>query len=223
VALTFDDGPDPRYTPQISRLLAERGHEATFFVLGAQATRHPEVLRQLVADGHELASHGFDHGQLAFSPPSRLRTQLLATEEAIRAGTGAEPVALFRAPHGVRSPWLGHVARGLGYRVCGWNGRIFDTAKPGVEAIIERAARHLRPGATLLLHDGDGSASEADRSETLGALPGILDEAERRGLRSVRLSSLIDLAPDGGASEATRLPDWPDEDQRGGRETAEEH
>src|SRR5438034_11554772 len=64
LALTFDDGPDPRFTPAVSRLLAERGHGGTFFVLGARAVEHPEVLRQVVADGHELASHGFDHGLL---------------------------------------------------------------------------------------------------------------------------------------------------------------
>jgi peptidoglycan-N-acetylglucosamine deacetylase len=191
-ALTFDDGPDPRFTPEISRLLAERGHRATFFVLGTRASDYPHLLRQVLADGHELASHGFDHRLLAFSPPSRLRAQLLATEQAIVAAAGRPPVRLFRAPHGVRSPWLGHTVGRLGYRVCGWTGSIFDTAEPGVQTIVERTCRHLRPGATLLLHDADGSGGGGDRRQTVEALPAILGEAERRGLRSVWLSSLLE-------------------------------
>ena len=194
-ALTFDDGPDPRFTAMMSGLLAERGHRATFFVLGAHATQHPELLGQIVGDGHELANHGFDHGLLAFSPPGTVRAQLLATEEAIVAATGLRPAPLFRAPHGVRSPWLRRVVGSLGYRVCGWTGHIFDTAKPGTPAIVERACRHLRAGAILLMHDADGSGHGDDRSQTLEALPAVLDEAERRGLRSAWLSSLLDPSP----------------------------
>ena len=191
-ALTFDDGPDARFTPAVSRLLAARGHRATFFVLGACASDFPQVLRQLLGDGHEIASHGFDHRLLAFSPPSRVRAQLLATERAIVAGAGRPPVRLFRAPHGVRSPWLVHAVGRLGYRVCSWNGRIFDSAEPGVATITERACRHLRPGAILLLHDADGTGRGGNRRQTVKALPAILDEADRRGLRSVWLSSLVE-------------------------------
>jgi len=191
-ALTFDDGPDPQFTPEISRQLAERGHRATFFVLGSHASEHPQVLRQIVSDGHELASHGFDHGLLAFSLPRQVRAQLRATEHAVVAATASAPVRLFRAPHGVRSPWLGRTVARAGYRVCGWTGRIVDTAKPGVPTIVERAVRELRPGATLLLHDADGSGRGADRSQTVEALPAILDEADRLGLRSVWLSSLLE-------------------------------
>jgi len=218
-ALTFDDGPDPRFTPAISRLVAERGHRATFFVLGTHASDHPQLLRQVLADGHEIASHGFDHRLLAFSPPSRLRAQLVATEQAIVAATGQPPVRLFRAPHGVRSPWLGHTVDRLGYRICGWTGSIFDTAQPGVPTIVERACRHLRSGATLLLHDADGSGRGGDRLQTVEALPAILDEAERRGLRAVWLSSLLEPplerppgsstapVPRGAAPKALPVPD----------------
>ncbi len=204
-ALTFDDGPDPRFTPAISRLLAERGHRATFFVLGTHANEYPHLLRQVLEDGHEIANHGFDHRLLAFSPPSSVRAQLLATEQAIATAAGRPPVRLFRAPHGVRSPWLDHTVGRLGYRLCSWNGRIVDTAKPGVATIVERACRHLRPGATLLLHDGDGSARGGDRRQTVEALHTILDEAERRGLRSVSLSSLVE-PPLRGPSGARAAP-----------------
>ena len=78
-----------------------------------------------------------------------------------------------------------------GYRVCGWSGRVFDTANPGVETIVARVARALKPGAVILLHDGDGSSRDASRRQTVEALPAILDMAERLGLLSVRLSTLV--------------------------------
>jgi peptidoglycan/xylan/chitin deacetylase (PgdA/CDA1 family) len=193
-ALTFDDGPDPRFTPAISRLLAERGHRATFFVLGTHAREHPRVLGQVLADGHELANHGYDHRLLAFCGPTAIRRQLTATDEAVLAATGRHPVRLFRAPHGVRSPWLGLTLGRLGYRVCGWTGSAFDSANPGVRTIVERSCRRLRGGSILLLHDGDGSGQGDTRTQTVEALPSILDEAERRGLRSVWLSSLVEHA-----------------------------
>jgi peptidoglycan/xylan/chitin deacetylase (PgdA/CDA1 family) len=190
LALTFDDGPDPRYTPEISALLAERDHRATFFVLGAHVRTHPHLVAQLAADGHEVASHGNAHGLLAFSSPSDLRKQLGATARAVEEALGKPPAPLFRPPHGVRSPWLVGVARRYGYEVCGWDGRVFDTAAPGVEKIVARVQRLLRPGAVVLLHDGDGSGRAASREETLAALGPILDELHRRGLRSVPLSEL---------------------------------
>src|SRR2546423_2966963 len=191
-ALTFDDGPDPRFTPRISSYLAGRGHRATFFVLGRHVSAHPEVAAQVVEDGHELANHGRDHRLLAFSLPGEVRDQIDSTEEAVRGATGSPPARLFRAPHGVRSPWLVPTLRRLGYRLCGWDGRVFDTAEPGCDAIVERVAEVLRPGAIVLLHDGDGSGLLGSREQTVGALPAILDEAEERGLRSVPLSVLSD-------------------------------
>ena len=195
LALTFDDGPDPRFTPAISSLLAGRGHRATFFVLGAQVRAHPQLVAQLVADGHEVASHGDDHRLLAFSPPGALREQLEAAERAVEDVLGKPPAPLFRAPHGVRSPWLVSVTRRRGYRVCGWDGRVFDTACPGVEKIVARVQRLLQPGAVVLLHDGDGSGRAAPREETVAALRPILDELERRGLRSVPLGELVQPCP----------------------------
>jgi len=193
VALTFDDGPDPRYTPAISSLLARRGHRATFFVLGTHVRAHPRVVAQLAADGHEVASHGATHDLLAFSSPRTVRKQIAAAHAAVDDVLGKPPARLYRAPHGVRSPWLVSVARRRGYTLCGWDGRVFDTASPGVQQIVARVQRLLRPGAIILLHDGDGSGRRASREETVAALRPILDELDRRGLRSVPLSQ---LAPD---------------------------
>lgn len=186
-ALTFDDGPDPRHTPTISRLLAERGHQATFFVLARAVLAHPEIAAQLVDDGHTVANHGADHRLLGFASAAAIRRQILECEEAVRDATGSPPARLFRPPHGVRSPWLTRVVEGLGYRVCAWNGSVFDTREPGVGMIATRVDRLLAPGSTVLLHDGDGSGKQGSRAQTVAALPLILGRAEALGLRSARL------------------------------------
>lgn len=192
LALTFDDGPDPRYTREISRVLAERGHQATFFVLARATRAHPTIAAAVTKDGHDLACHGDDHGLLAFATPREVRRQIAATENAVREATGVPLTRLFRAPHGVRSPWLSRVVESCGYRLCAWDGAVFDTAGPGSQAIVKRVERLLRPGAIVLLHDGDGSGRGSSRQQTLDALPAILDTAERRGLRSVRLCTLLE-------------------------------
>jgi peptidoglycan-N-acetylglucosamine deacetylase len=190
-ALTFDDGPDPRHTAAISALLAERGHQGTFFVLGRAARRYPELIRQLAADGHEIACHGDDHRLLAFASPHTVRAQIEAWEDAVEAALGHAGARLVRTPHGVRSPWFGVVARNLGYAVCGWDGSVFDTAEPGSAEIVRRVVALLRPGVVVLLHDGDGSGQGGSRAQTVSALGPVLDAAEQRNLRSTALGTLV--------------------------------
>jgi peptidoglycan-N-acetylglucosamine deacetylase len=191
-ALTFDDGPDPRHTLEISRMLSERGHQATFFVLAREVRAHQTTAASVVGDGHELACHGDDHRLLAFSSPREIRRQISVAEDAVAEATGSSLTPLFRAPHGVRSPWLTHVVRKAGYQMCSWDGAVFDTAEPGVDVVVRRVKSQLRPGAIVLLHDGDGSGGMASRRQTVHALPAILDAAEDLGLRSVGLSVLLD-------------------------------
>jgi peptidoglycan/xylan/chitin deacetylase (PgdA/CDA1 family) len=190
-ALTFDDGPDPRHTPAISTCLAERGHHATFFVLGRAVREHPEVVRQVATAGHEIACHGDDHRLLAFASPRTVVAQLNAWEAAVEVALGRPGTKLFRAPHGVRSPWLATVVRRCGYAMCGWDGSVFDTAQPGVATIVRRTVPLLRPGAVVLLHDGDGSGRFASRAQTVAGLSAVLAAADENGLRSVPLGSLL--------------------------------
>jgi peptidoglycan-N-acetylglucosamine deacetylase len=191
-ALTFDDGPSGEWTPQILDELGRRGVRATFFVLGRHVREHPAVAARIVAEGHELASHGDDHSLLTFASPRHIARQLRAAEEATTRACGRAPARLFRAPHGFRGPFVVPVARRLGYRCVGWNGSIFDTAKPGSERIVTRAASILRPGAILLLHDADGSGRGDERSQTVQALPGVIGAAQAQGLELVTVSELAD-------------------------------
>jgi peptidoglycan/xylan/chitin deacetylase (PgdA/CDA1 family)/uncharacterized membrane protein YbhN (UPF0104 family) len=191
-AITFDDGPSAEYTPPILDALAAAGVRATFFVLGRHVRAHPEIARRIVAEGHELASHGDDHSLLTFQGPTEIARQLRALDEAVINATGGEPTPLFRAPHGFRSPFLVPVARRLGYRVVGWTAGVWDTTKPGVDRIVARSVAALRPGAIILLHDADGSGNHDDRTQTVDALPQIIAAGHRDGLEFVTISELAE-------------------------------
>ena len=189
-AITFDDGPSPEFTPQVLDALRTAGVRATFFVLGRNVRAHPEIARRIVAEGHELASHGDDHSLLTFEGPVAIAHQLRAAGEAVNGAIGAPPAPLFRAPHGFRSPMLVPVARRLGYRVVGWTAGVWDTARPGIDRIVERSVSRLHPGAILLLHDADGSGNGDDRSQTVAAVPQIIEAGKRMGLEFVTISEL---------------------------------
>ncbi|MGE0600928.1 MAG: flippase-like domain-containing protein [Dehalococcoidia bacterium] len=188
MALTFDDGPSPETTPRVLEALRAANAKATFFVLGKHAERHPELVRRISEEGHEVASHGWTHNLLVFASPATVRRELENTSRLIE-GCGVPAPRLFRAPHGFRRPLLAREIGKLGMRVVGWSKGVFDTALPGPDVIAARSAEAMRPGAILLLHDGDGNGS-GDRSQTADALPAILKTAKDRGLRTVTVSEL---------------------------------
>jgi peptidoglycan/xylan/chitin deacetylase (PgdA/CDA1 family)/uncharacterized membrane protein YbhN (UPF0104 family) len=196
LALTFDDGPSAEWTPPVLDALAERGARATFFVLGRHAEAHPEIIRRMRAEGHEIASHGYDHALLTFASQADVERQLERTEATINEALGESHSArLFRAPHGFRNPFVGRATRRRGYEVVGWTKGVWDTAKPGVEAIVRRTSGAFRPGGILLLHDADGSGDGDDRSQTAEAVPEILERAHAAGYELVTVSDLALRAP----------------------------
>ncbi|MGD9695121.1 MAG: polysaccharide deacetylase family protein [Thermoleophilia bacterium] len=189
-AVTFDDGPGPSTGEILDALAAERT-PATFFVLGRQVARHPDLVRRIVAEGHQLASHGYDHGILIFRGAGHVRDQLRRTEEAVAEAVGEDVLTrVFRAPHGFRGPATAAAVRRAGYRLAAWTRGVFDSAEPGAAAIARRSARALAPGTILLLHDADGWAPERPRRQTAQALPEICRAARVRGLELVTLDRL---------------------------------
>ena len=185
VALTFDDGPHPRYTPAVLDLLRRWNCRATFFVLGKEVEAHPELARRIVAEGHAIGSHGYSHRPFAFMSPSQLREELERTDHAIQRATGARP-SLLRPPYGFRSPLLAREARRLGYRLVGWTLTAGDWRRRQAAQISGQIERELRPGDIVLLHDGRG-----DRRETVAALEQILRFLQRRGWRAATLPELL--------------------------------
>jgi len=174
VALTFDDGPNPDATPLILDALAERGVKATFFILGSHAERWPDLVKRVADEGHAIGNHGFYHRKLHFKSPAYVRDDLTLGTCAIEAAAHVKP-RFFRAPHGFRSPWVTAIAGSLGQRTVGWSLGVWDSDRPGVEAIAERTVSGARPGSILLLHDGDGYDPRGDRMQTARAVPLIID------------------------------------------------
>jgi len=191
-ALTFDDGPGPS-TPDILDALREAGARATFFALGRQVEEYPEVVARIIDEGHELASHGYDHGILVFRGSDHVYDQLVRTEHAVEAAAGIGAMTrFFRAPHGFRGPSTSRAAARLGYRTVGWGTGVFDSAQPGTDVIVERVTEALRPGQIILLHDADGWDPGASRIQTAEALPAICSRARKLGLEPATLSAVID-------------------------------
>lgn len=197
VAITFDDGPDPEWTPQILDILRKHHAHATFFVLGANAENEPSLLRRIVAEGHELGSHTFTHGNLAMMPDSQIKLELNATQRVIQNATGRSTV-LFRPPYDAdsRPEELAQlrplqVAQNLGYLTVLERIDPQDWDLPGTEEIIRRVQASVSEGTVLLLHDAGGT-----RKQTVEALPKILDFFARQGVKVVSIADLLGTTRD---------------------------
>lgn len=197
IYLTFDDGPGAA-TPRILETLAAAGAPAVFFQIGGYARRRPDLARAVAEAGHEIGNHTQHHRKLLLRGPAFIAREMGDAHEAIRAATGRAP-RLFRAPHGLRNPFVHAAADRLGYRVIGWTAGVWDTARPGSEEIRRRVRARLAPGAIILLHDGDGHDPDGDRTQTAEALPGILADARDAGCEVRPLGELLELGGRTGA------------------------
>lgn len=186
IALTFDDGPDPRFTPRVLQALARGGHRATFFLVGRRMEEHPDQARAIRDAGHALGIHSFAHSPYnAFFGKPRLRVDFEAAERAWAAALGGRP-ALYRPPVGLVNPNVMTVARERGYRVVAWSLRALDGVLLYEPGAIRARVRQAREGDIVLMHDALLGDRDAVPPGVL-ALPGILDDLAVRGLRSVAL------------------------------------
>ncbi len=183
VALTFDDGPDPASTPEFLRLLADRGVLATFFMLGSMVARAPGLAAEVAAAGHEVGVHGWAHRYLPARGPAATRSDLTMATELIADVTGVQP-RLFRPPYGVLSGLALSTARDLGLTPLLWGawGREWARGATG-ESVLQCLLGDLDGGVTVLLHDSSRTAPAAAWRAALAAVPPLLDECDRRGLR----------------------------------------
>jgi len=190
VALTFDDGPHPVTTRRILAVLAATRHRATFFMLGAKARRHPDVVREIHAAGHTLAVHGERHDMWhSFRMPWTVRDELLQAAQAVEDATGVRP-RFFRPPLGHTSLTTIPGVRSAGMIVIGWSIRGFDGLRERTpQAVVRRVARGVSDGAIVMLHD----ASENDDFEpaSVRALPELLRLLDDRDWTSVGLDTLL--------------------------------
>ncbi|SCL16647.1 bifunctional polysaccharide deacetylase/glycosyltransferase family 2 protein [Micromonospora inyonensis] len=192
VALTFDDGPDPEWTPKVLDLLKRHGARATFFVVGARVNEHPELVRRMLAEGHEIGSHTYTHADLAAVPGWRRELELSLTRKAIAGVTGRE-VTLFRPPFSSQPAALTapeyaalREAAGTGHVAVLADRDTKDWQRPGVPEIVAAATPERGRGAVVLMHDGGG-----DRSQTLAALDTLIPALTGQGYRFTTVSAGI--------------------------------
>ncbi len=196
VALTFDDGPSERNTPALLDLLARHNVRATFFLVGAQVRRHPELARRIARDGHSIGNHTDTHPNLARCLPRRVRQELEACQHTMQDVTGTSP-ALFRPPFGARRPDILRTAASLGLQTTLWNVTAHDwelTEAADIGRHIQRGLtgnrQHGRT-STVLLHDGshlDTAHGSLDRTPSLQAAAALLTQP---GLHFITLDALL--------------------------------
>ena len=170
VALTFDDGPTPAYTPQVLALLRQYQVKATFCMIGEQAREFPALVRQVLAEGHRLCNHTMTHDEgLPHRSRAQIRGEIRGADQAIHDAVPGAPIDYFRAPGGAWSPLVRHLAAGYGMASIGWSVDTRDWERPGVPTILANIRNELSPGGVILMHDGGG-----DRTQSVEALRQLL-------------------------------------------------
>ena len=188
VALTIDDGPDPEVTPRVLDLLDAHGQRATFFCIAERAAAHPGLAREIVARGHSVQNHTARHRHdFSFLGPRRYTAEI-ARAQAMLAGITGETPHCFRAPAGLRNPFLAPVLHRLGLVLVSWTRRGFDTRERDPGRVLARLTRDLAPGDILLLHDGNAARTAQGRAVVLDVLPRLFERFDNDGLRAVTLT-----------------------------------
>ncbi len=187
VSLTFDDGPWPGQTERILEILAEERVRATFFMLGANAARYPELVRRVVAEGHEVGNHTWSHTTDGSTPAAVAGREIDSTQRAVWQASGVVP-RWFRPPGGRVGPGLVEAARTRGLRIVWWTVDPWDWSRPGEAVLAERVVGATRPGSIVLLHDGGG-----DRSQTIVALRDVIRRLKQGGYTMVTLDELAEI------------------------------
>jgi peptidoglycan/xylan/chitin deacetylase (PgdA/CDA1 family) len=172
IALTFDDGPDPVFTPRVLDLLGERGVRATFFLVGERAARAPHVVRAIAAAGHEVGSHGWSHTSLWLCGPARTEAEIARTRAALADLTGTAP-ALFRPPWGMVNAAMFGALRRHGQQCVFWSIQPEGLRPVRAPAQVQRVLRRAHPGAIVDLHDAEGTPGAPAR--LCAALPALID------------------------------------------------
>lgn len=183
IAMTFDDGPNEKLTPELLDILAQHHIRATFFVVGKNVVEHPEILRRAVREGHEIGNHSWSHPAFGKMRDESVRAELQKTDDAIRMAVGARPV-LMRPPYGSitarQKKWINSE---FGYRSILWDVDPLDWKRPGPAVVTSRIVRETRPGSIILSHD--------IHPGTIKAMPDTFNQLQAKGFKFVTVSELI--------------------------------
>ncbi|MEF9384383.1 polysaccharide deacetylase family protein [Ralstonia solanacearum species complex bacterium KE056] len=195
IALTIDDGPHPEVTPRVLDLLDRHGAQATFFCIGDLARRHPRLVEAIVARGHAVENHSQRHWHnFSLLGPGALRREIEAAQDTLSGISGMQPL-FFRAPAGLRNPFLEPVLCRLGLQLASWTRRGFDTRTRDAAVVTRRLLRGLAPRDILLLHDGHAAHSTQGGPVVLEVLPALLRAAAEAQLQCTTLRAAIAPGP----------------------------
>jgi peptidoglycan/xylan/chitin deacetylase (PgdA/CDA1 family) len=191
VAITIDDGPDPTLTPRVLALLDAYGAKATFFCIGERVERYAELAREIVNRGHSIENHSQRHlHRFSVLGPRGVGLEVERAQDTISTVTGQRP-RFFRAPAGLRSPFLEPVLARLDLRLASWTRRGFDTVHRDPGVVLDKLARQLRGGDILLLHDGHAARTATGSPVIVEVLPRLLHTLSAAGLKPVTLRSAL--------------------------------
>ena len=194
IAITIDDGPDPVVTPQVLDLLDQHAARATFFCIGTQAQRFPELCREIVRRGHAVENHSQHHyHHFATFGPRRMAREIEAGAACLTELTGQRP-RFFRPTAGLRNPFLEPILARNGLHLACWTRRGFDTRCKDADVVTRRLTRTLAAGDILLLHDGHAARTAAGQPVILAVLPRVLQAAASRGLTPITLPAALEYA-----------------------------
>ncbi|MBU8906023.1 polysaccharide deacetylase family protein [Desertibacillus haloalkaliphilus] len=191
IAITFDDGPDPRFTPQVLDVLSEYGVPATFFVMGARAESYPQIVTRMINEGHIVGNHSFWHPNFVVEEDvETLRREVTRTEETLENIINYR-TRLFRAPYGFLYNELVEELAAMDYSVIGWSVDSLDWREFPPEDIAHNVISNIHPGAIVLMHDG--GEWDDDRTNTIESLHQIIPTLQEQGFEFVTVPELISI------------------------------
>lgn len=187
VAITIDDGPDPEVTPPVLDILGHYGARATFFCIGQRAEQHAGCVHACVAAGHAIENHSYRHRHnFSLLGPGGMHREIELAQRALTQVSGTAP-QFFRAPAGLRNPFLDPVLQRLQLQLASWTRRGFDTVNADADSVLARLTRGLAAGDILLLHDGHAARTRSATPLILEVLPRLLEAIKQRSLTAVTL------------------------------------
>ena len=191
VAITIDDGPDPEITPRVLSILDEHDAKATFFCIGERVRQYADIAREIVHRGHTIENHSQRHlNYFSLLGPRGLTEEIDRAQETIGTVTGVRP-SFFRAPAGLRNPFLDPVLTRLDLRLASWTRRGFDTIERSPDVVFGKLANNLGRGDILLLHDGHAARTQAGSPVILEVLPRLLTTAASTKLTPITLRAAL--------------------------------
>lgn len=184
VALTFDDGPSPLYTEQVLAILKEKHVVATFFVVGQEAEKYPNLIQDLMAAGGEIENHSYSHPDLTLDSNKKLMKEIDKTNQIIKRLTGRHPLYI-RPPKGLWDESIIFIADACGVKTALWSASLERTTQVSPQENAKRLAEEVEPGTIILAHDG-----QVDRTKTIETLPYLIDDLKAKGYKFVTLKEL---------------------------------